>query len=147
MNWFRYDREKAFEMIAPEDRQALTRSLDEVSETLGGDVLAPHEMLVAGRVDNPYDLERVETSRELESRPEAGTRVELSLVYHDGRTGEATMVWRDDTWFVDLPLGDEAGADSDHKESESGTDESQGEPAESMDAEIEDDDVQGESRE
>lgn len=152
MNWFRYDREKAFEMIAPDDREVLTGPLDTVDEEIGDDVLETHEMLVAGRVDNPYDLERVETKRELESRPEEGTTVELSLIYHDGRNGEATMVWKNDTWFVDLPLAGEAGAAGGEDATGSETDElreqsrESGEAKDSMDAELEAD-VQGESRE
>lgn len=152
MNWFRYDREKAFEMIAPDDREVLTEPLDKVDEEIGSDVLEPYEMLVAGRVDNPYDLERVDTNRELESRPEEGTTVELSLIYHDGRNGEATMVWKNDTWFVDLPLAGEAGAAGEEDATGSETDElrepsrESGETKDSMDAELEAD-VQGESRE
>ncbi len=152
MNWFRYDRKKAFEMIAPNDREVLTQSLDVVNEEIGDEVLEPHEMLVAGRVDNPYDLERVETERDLESRPEEGTTVDLSLVYHDGRNGEATMVWKNDTWFVDLPLAGEAGASAGESETEPESDEPQPESNESkettnsLDGEMEDD-VQGASRE
>lgn len=155
MNWFRYDRKRAFEMIAPDDREVLTRSLEVVDEKIGDDVLEPHEMLVAGRVDNPYDLERIETERELESRPEEGTVVDLSLIYHDGRNGEATMVWRDDTWFVDLPLAGEEATGGDASPTDTESDESRGtegdagesgETEKSMDAEMEND-VQGESRE
>lgn len=110
MNWFRYDREAAFEMIAPEDRERLAASLEMVDEEIGEETLKAHEMLVAGRVDNPYDLERIEADPELESAPDEGTEVTLTLIYHDGRTGDATMIWGGEQWYVDLPL-EESGSD------------------------------------
>ena len=110
MHWFKNEQGAAYEMIHPDDRAALTESLSYVEERLGSEVLAPREMLVAGRVDNPYDLEDIESDPELEREPEEGTSVRLELIYHDGRSGEATVIWGGDQWYVDLPLEVEAGA-------------------------------------
>ena len=104
MQWFKGEQGSAYEMIHPDDRAVLTESLDYVEERLGSGVLAPREMLVAGRVDNPYDLEDIDPEPELERKPEKGTKVTLDLVYHDGRSGEAAVIWGGDRWYVDLPL-------------------------------------------
>lgn len=103
--WFENDRERAFEMVDPEDRRDLEKPLEEVEGRLGsrGDLEAS-EMLVAGRVDNPYDVKSIEVDPQLEAKPDAGTRVRLRLTYQDAETGEASMVWRDGEWYVDLPL-------------------------------------------
>ncbi len=105
MNWFQNNRSEAFEMLEPGDREVLTESLGLVDENLDGGTPEPHEMLVAGRVDNPYDLARIEVDPKLKRPPEQGREVTLTLIYHDGRRGEATMVWGGERWYVDLPLG------------------------------------------
>lgn len=104
MHWFKDEREQAFEMIDPEDRERLTEPLEVLRNHLPeSDQPKPEEMLVAGRVDNPYDIKSVDVDPPLESAPDAGQRVELELAYQDGRSGSATMVWREAQWFVDLP--------------------------------------------
>lgn len=107
--WFENDRQRAFEMVDPEDRGKLEKPLEKVEERLGsqGD-LKGSEMLVAGRVDNPYDVKSIEVDPQLEEKPDAGTRVRLRLTYQDEETGEASMVWRDGKWYVDLPLEESA---------------------------------------
>lgn len=109
MYWFKNERAKAFEMLVPEDREALAAPLDEIDGRLKEDVLpAPHEMLVAGRVDNPYDIKRMTVEPPLETKPEAGERITLKLAYQDGREGRARLVWSGEQWFVDLPLDGES---------------------------------------
>lgn len=104
MHWFKDEREQAFEMLDPKDRERLTEPLEVLRKHLPeSDQPKPEEMLVAGRVDNPYDIKSVDVDPPLESAPDAGQRVELELAYQDGRSGSATMVWRDAQWFVDLP--------------------------------------------
>ena len=111
-DWFRGERETAFESIAPQDRRVLVRSRDELRGKLDDEQLpSPDEMLIPGRVDNPYDLEKIEPETALKSAPTQGQQVTLSLSYHDGRKGQATMVWGGDRWYVDLPL-DRPQADS-----------------------------------
>jgi hypothetical protein len=105
MHWFHGESREAFEMIAPDDRERLTRPLDVLRERLDDGALPEeHEMLIAGRIDNPYDIKSMQASPTLESRPEPGTKVTLELEYHDQRTGRADVVWRDGQWYVDLPL-------------------------------------------
>lgn len=136
MHWFKNEQKQAFEMIRPEDREALTESLEFVDGKVDSEVLEPHEMLVAGRVDNPYDLKDIEVEPKLESKPESGQQVTLTLVYHDGRSGRATMVWDGDRWLVDLPLeatdGEESASDEsggDPPAEETATDEDQPDPS------------------
>lgn len=105
MHWFKGEREEAYAMIAPEDRKVLEAPLEELEGRLqGSKTPSAKEMLVAGRVDNPYDIKRIDAKPELESEPEPGTKVELTLSYQDGRSGSATMMWDGESWFVDLPL-------------------------------------------
>lgn len=104
MHWFRNEREKAFDMIDRSDRDRLTEPLGKLRERLDESALPErNEMLVAGRVDNPYDVKSIDVTPELESAPAKGDRVELELAYQDGRSGSVTMVWRGDGWYVDLP--------------------------------------------
>ena len=105
MHWFKNDRNAAFEMIEAEDRRSLEEPRDELAEHMNReDLPEAGEMLVAGRVDNPYDIKSIEVKPKLESKPDEGDRVTLKLSYQDGRSGEATMVWQGDGWYVDLPL-------------------------------------------
>ncbi len=111
MHWFHGEREKAFEMIVPDDREELTRPLETLESRLDDSSLpAPHEMLITGRVDNPYDIKSMELTETLGQRPESGTTVTIELSYHDGREGRAQLVWQDRQWYVDLPLESEAEA-------------------------------------
>ena len=113
MHWFKNDRSGAFELIAPEDRDLLEEPRDELAKHLSReDLPSPGQMLVAGRVDNPYDIKSIEVEPTLESKPQKGERVTLELSYQDGRSGEATMVWAGDGWYVDLPLEERGRAGS-----------------------------------
>jgi len=103
MHWFKNERKRAFDMIDPEDRERLTEPLKILRRHLSeSERPNPDEMLVAGRVDNPYDIKSVDLDPPLERAPDRGDRVKLELDYQDGRSGSATMVWRDQQWFVDL---------------------------------------------
>ncbi len=110
MDWYRGEYEAAFETIAPEDRKALTEPLDELEGKLdAGDLPKEADMLVVGRVDNPFDIKDIDLEDPLESAPQKGQKVTLELLYHDGRQGKATMIWGGERWYVDLPLEDQAG--------------------------------------
>jgi hypothetical protein len=109
MDWYRGEYETAFETITPEDRRVLTKPLDELEGKLDAqDMPAKADMLVVGRVDNPYDIKDIDLAEPLETKPDKGQKVTLELVYHDGREGEATMIWGGDRWYVDLPLEQKA---------------------------------------
>lgn len=126
MHWFKNDRSGAFEMIAAEDRRVLEEPRDELAEHMEReDLPEPGQMLVAGRVDNPYDIKSIEVKPKLESKPDEGDRVTLELTYQDGRSGEATMVWQGDGWYVDLPLegGGNDGSQTDDSPSTKGEEE------------------------
>ncbi len=110
MDWYRGEREAAFEAIAPDDRRELLEAYDTLENKLDAEDLPDKsDMLVAGRVDNPYDLAKIELEQPLESAPAEGDEVTLTLEYHDGREGNATLSWGGERWYVDLPL---AGEDS-----------------------------------
>jgi hypothetical protein len=105
MDWYRGEYEAAFETIALDDRERLTKPLETLEGKLDEENLPKKvDMLVVGRVDNPYDIKDVELAVALESAPEQGQEVTLDLTYHDGREGEATLVWSGERWLVDLPL-------------------------------------------
>ncbi|MFW5966122.1 MAG: hypothetical protein ACOCV2_01335 [Persicimonas sp.] len=107
LDWHQNKPRKAFEAIAPEDRRRLLEPYDELEKEMDEEELPErHEMLPAGRVENPYDLADIEVAESLEEEPEDGERVTLELSYHDERKGEATMVWRGERWYVDLPIDD-----------------------------------------
>lgn len=105
MHWFKNERARAFEMIVEEDRQILTEPRDMLKARLGEDGLAKRqEMLVAGRVDNPYDIRSMEVKPPLDQKPQAGDSVTLDLKYQDGREGTAKLTWTGERWAIDLPL-------------------------------------------
>lgn len=109
MDWFRGERDNAFEAIVESDRAALTAPLEDLNKTHGEGVLPEdYQALVVGRVNNPYDFKSIAPKEPLTSAPEVGQKLELTLNFHDGHTGSATMVWSGERWLVDLPL--EAGA-------------------------------------
>lgn len=105
MHWFKGEREAAYEMIAPKDRRRLERPLEYLEERVPeGETPDRHSMLVAGRVDNPYDLRDIDPKGELPAQPpDEDVAVPMSLSYHDGREGKATMVWTNGDWYVGLP--------------------------------------------
>lgn len=105
LDWHQDNRREAFDAIAPKDRGRLLEPYDQLENEIDEDELPErHEMLPAGRVDNPYDVADIEVVESLDEEPEDGERVTLELSYHDGREGEAIMVWRSERWYVDLPI-------------------------------------------
>jgi hypothetical protein len=105
MHWFKNERARAFEMIVEEDRKVLTEPRDALRKKLGEEGLAERqEMLVAGRVDNPYDIRSMEVKPPLDEKPQAGESVTLDLKYQDGREGTAKLTWTGQRWAIDLPL-------------------------------------------
>jgi hypothetical protein len=112
MHWFKNERAKAFDMIVEEDRKALTAPRGVLREKLGEEQLAERqEMLVAGRVDNPYDIRSMDLKPPLEEAPAPGQTVTLDLEYQDGREGTARLTWTGDRWAIDLPLEDSTPSD------------------------------------
>lgn len=105
MHWFKSEREAAYEMISPADRQRLEQPLDYLRDRMSdGEIPEKDSMLVAGRVDNPYDVKDIDLGGDLpEQPPGEKVAVPLELSYHDGRTGRAVMVWTDGNWHVGLP--------------------------------------------
>ena len=103
IHWFRGDAEQAFQMIAPDDREALTAEIGAVANL--GIKPKPWEMLVVAEVENVYDVAKIvaKPSR-FEERPADGTIVTLTVKHQDGSANEAQMVWREDRWYVDFPL-------------------------------------------
>jgi hypothetical protein len=113
MAWSQQQREQAYEMIDPADREVLEGPLDELSASVPDEAVpSASEMLVTGRVDHPFDLENIKVDNLPDGEISNGHRVRLSLTYFDERKGEATLVWRGDQWFVDLPLDDGSGTSS-----------------------------------
>lgn len=111
LDWYQDNRREAFEAIDPEDRRRLLEPYERLEEQVDEDERPEkHEMLPAGRVDNPYDVAAIDPVESFDDKPDEGERVTLELEYHDGRDGEATMVWRDGRWYIDLPLGASDGA-------------------------------------
>lgn|GEM_PF-2129174 len=105
MDWFRGEQENAFAAIVEADRAALMAPLQQLKATHGADALPEdYQMLVVGRVNNPYDFKSIVQEKPLESAPASGQEVELTLNFHDGRVGSATMVWSGERWLVHLPV-------------------------------------------
>ncbi len=104
MDLWRGNRAEAFAAVWPDDQQRLMAA---------GDVLAkkypkvpglkPEEWLVVSRIDNPFDIRRLEIVSEASAVFEAGDRVLLEIHYYDDRVGKTEMVWGGERWFVALP--------------------------------------------
>lgn len=113
------NRKAAFDALVKEDRDRLTKALQELEGDVAKDALPKQaQMLVTGRVDNPYDLKDIEYDEEFDEEPEEGAVVELQLDYHDGREGRARVIWGGDRWYVDLPDAtstDDASAEADER--------------------------------
>ncbi|MGM0555637.1 MAG: hypothetical protein ACQEVA_04575 [Myxococcota bacterium] len=98
------NRQAAFDALRQQDRERLTKALEELEGEVPEDALPDRtQMLVTGRVDNPYDFKDIEYEEEFDQEPKEGTVVKLQLVYHDGREGQARVIWGGDRWYVDLP--------------------------------------------
>lgn len=106
MHWFRGEAEEAFQYILPEDREALTQPLQDVSDLPRDRRPEPWEMLVVADVVNVYDIARMEVDSSLESQPKDGEKAMLTLHHQDGSQSGATLVWSDGRWYVDLPVAE-----------------------------------------
>lgn len=103
MHYFRGEVAEAYEYVLPADRAVIEAPLHnaKLPQTKRPE---PHEMLVVADVQNVYDIKRMELDEPLKSAPADGEAVKLILHLQDGTTTEATMVWSDARWYVDLPL-------------------------------------------
>lgn len=104
MHYFRGESELAFELVAPDDRAALTAPLETAGDIPAETKPEPHEMLVVAGVHNVYDVSRMELARPLERAPRDGENVEIVLHHQDGTRSSARLVWIESRWYVDLPL-------------------------------------------
>jgi hypothetical protein len=104
MHWFRGEAKEAFEYVLPADRKVLTQPLEDASDLPEDQRPEPWEMLVVADVVNVYDIARMDVDSALDSRPNDDEKVTLTLHHQDGSQSEATLVWSDDRWYVDLPL-------------------------------------------
>jgi hypothetical protein len=104
-HWFLGEDEKAFAMVAPSSREVIEAPRTDLVERVPeAAVPEPHEMLVVGRMDNPYRLKGIDTVRDLEAAPTDGETVGLVVEHIDGEKSHATMIWSDEQWFVALPV-------------------------------------------
>jgi len=111
LDWFMGKNERAYQQIAPEDREVIERAHARLKKTMGDKAPSSHELLAGSAVSSPYGFKKVERLTTFEGAPKAGQKLELGLSYLDGREGKATLVWDGERWFVDLPLGEVAGKD------------------------------------
>jgi hypothetical protein len=94
----------AYEALAPSLREQLEAPLAQLAEHLEREHLpVASEMFVVARLDNPFDIQRMEVEEPVRQAPEVGHSVAIRLQYHDGRTGRVQMVWGGQRWYVDLP--------------------------------------------
>lgn len=104
MGWLRGEPEKAFELVLPADREALTASLAGASDLPADARPKPHQMLVVADIENVYDITKMEVSQTFENEPKNGQQVTLTLHHQDGSQSHAELVWSGGRWYVDLPL-------------------------------------------
>ncbi len=103
MDLWRGERASAFEAVWPEDRQRLMASSEELRQKLPElPPMEAEEWLVVGRVDNPYDIRRLEVVSGASASYERGDRVTVEIQYFDDRKGQVEMVWGGDRWYVAL---------------------------------------------
>lgn len=103
MDMWRGQTEAAYGALSPELRDALEGPLAMLGDHIEQGALPEREeMFVVARLDNPFDLHRMEIEDPVREPPEVGRRVTLKLQYHDGRTGQAALLWGGDRWYIDL---------------------------------------------
>lgn len=105
LHWFVGEQDKAWEMVAPEDRKELLRAREDLKKVLAPlDLPKPYEMLKSMGVASPYDFKKIARKTKLKGVLAKGTLVELKLHFFDGRESDAALVWSGTRWFVDLPV-------------------------------------------
>ena len=105
MDWTVGREEQVLARLSPQDRAVLERARQSAIASLG-QAHAPtlSALFMASGVARPFDLKRVELASPLPQAVVAGTRSELKLTFHDGRSGQAVMVWDGERWCVSLGL-------------------------------------------
>lgn len=104
MDLWRGNRAEAFAAIWPDDQKRLMAAGDALEKTYPKvSALKPEEWLVVSRVDNPFDIRRLELVPNTSTSFARGDRVTLEIHYYDDRVGKAEMVWGGERWYVALP--------------------------------------------
>ncbi|RAL23600.1 hypothetical protein DL240_05420 [Lujinxingia litoralis] len=96
---------EALNSLLPSTRARLMEPLQEAERALASEPqLSADDMFIVTQLDNPHEIEAVTLDGEIPEPLAEGTRITLKLETLDRRQGEATMVWEDGRWYVDLPL-------------------------------------------
>ncbi len=104
MDLWRGNRTEAFEAIWSDDQKRLMAAGDALEKAYPKvPALKPEQWLVVSRIDNPYDIRRLEIVPNAHTSFERGDRVTLEIHYYDDRVGKTEMVWGGERWYVALP--------------------------------------------
>ena len=106
LNWMMDKRELVLSSLVKEDRQHIQDAHAAVVNVLpqGAGVPEPHEFLIASGVSTPFAIRKLSLAKKLPDVVKSGQQARVILDFHDGRQGEALMVWDGKAWLLRLGL-------------------------------------------
>jgi hypothetical protein len=96
--------EKAWEMVAKEDRDQITAAHDGLVKMGVENPPAGHELMLARRVPSPYALKKLEVVGDAPQEPKKGDVATVKLEFRDGRVEHARLDHDGERWRVRLAV-------------------------------------------
>lgn len=106
MNWTMGKKQRAFDSLVDEDQANIKTAHQSVEGLLKDAKTKPqvHDYFLGSGVATPFGLKKVSLANKLPESIKTGHQAKLLLEFHDGRKGDATMVWDGKRWRVKLDL-------------------------------------------
>lgn len=106
LDWMMGKQDQVLQGLVKEDRAHIAAARASVVAVLpkGAKVPEAHEFLVASGVSTPFAIRKMSLYEKLPSTVEPGQQARVKLEFHDGREGEALMVWDGEAWRLRLGL-------------------------------------------
>lgn len=106
LDWMMGKPQNVVDALVEQDQQHLKAAHASVVAVLpeGAKVPKPHEFLVASGVSTPFAIRKMSLYEKLPKEVAPGQQARIKLEFHDGREGEAIMVWDGSTWRLQLGL-------------------------------------------
>lgn len=106
LDWMMNKRPDVVAALVEEDQQHIKAAHASVVAVLpkGSKVPEAYEFLVASGVSTPFAIRKMSLYEKLPKAVKSGQKARIKLEFHDGREGEAVMVWDGQTWRLELGL-------------------------------------------
>lgn len=101
--------EKAWAMIAEQDRAQITAAHDGLAKLGVKEPPKGHELLLIRRISSPYALKKLEVVGQAPEAPKKGDKATVKLEFRDGRVEHARLDHDGEQWRIRLAVAGEAG--------------------------------------